>query len=106
MLYSLLVKINKEENIVEILPVDDNDEIKKELFELLTSNINYFIKSFEINIEIDEMNKNMKSTITNLDHEWTKTYKKLTAGSIFMLIHSMADYINGIEWTETYTSCN
>lgn len=100
MLYEFLINFNKESNTVNIVPMD-NDGLKNELVDLITSNSESMTKDFEIEIKIDEMNNVIYSRFLDVDHNWEKKYKKLTAGSIFMLIHSMMDHIGAIQWTET-----
>lgn len=75
-----------------------------ELREILEEKYHGFLKSFSIIMRVVEDENMIYASIGGIDHSWEKHYKKLTGGALFMLIHSMADYIDAVEWTEEFCS--
>lgn len=100
MVYTII--FDKLKNKMTVIDIDNN--IKKELNELLNSNIKYFSKSFEINIDIDEMNMLMKGQVKTVNYYWERKYKKLTAGVIFSFLHDIANDLDGVVWDEVFVT--
>lgn len=94
-------KLNKKMKVADI----DNN-LKRDLYNLLNSNIKYFTKSFEANIDIDEMNMTMKAVVKDVDYLWERKYNKLNEGVIFSFVHDIATDLDGVVWDEVFITHN
>jgi len=70
-----------------------------ELREIVEEPPKEFLKSFEITLRVVEEENKIYGSMKGVDHAWEKHYKTLNGGTLFVLVHSMADYIDAVKWT-------
>lgn len=77
--------------------------LQLQLREILETEPKEFLKSFDITMRVVEEENRIYASMEGVDRKWEKHYKKIDGGTLFILIHNMADYIDAVKWT--YIAC-